>query len=96
MNRMSSKAERFVVIASFPPTQGVGAKEAAPTKAYSFAPDATISQIFQAIWPKGDYDQAFFTPPSKLELIPDETTIPEAPANPFNELLGAASSTEKK
>lgn len=94
MDKMSNKAERFVVVASFPPVQGVGSKEAAPTKAYSFAPEATIAQIFQAIWPKGEYSEFLFTPPSKLEIIPDQTTIPESPDNPFNELLKATSSAE--
>ncbi|MBY3086042.1 hypothetical protein HFO70_18700 [Rhizobium laguerreae] len=90
MDSMSNKAGRFVVVASFPRTEGVGAKEAAPTKAYSFAPNATISDVFDAIWPKNRDGDLFFTPPSKIEIMPDEITIPEAPKRyPFDGLFEA-------
>ncbi|MCS0459946.1 hypothetical protein [Rhizobium favelukesii] len=79
MDSMSHKASRFVVVASFPPAAGVGAKEAAPTKAYTFTPDTTISEVFQAIWPSDPNAEFFFTEPSKIEIVPDETAIPERP-----------------
>jgi hypothetical protein len=79
MDSMSHKASRFVVVASFPPVAGVGAKEAAPSKAYTFSPDATISEVFRAIWPDDVNAEFFFKPPSKIEIIPDETTIPSPP-----------------
>ncbi|MDQ0558285.1 hypothetical protein QO004_000058 [Rhizobium mesoamericanum] len=79
MDSMSHKASRFVVVASFPPSTGYGAKEASPSKAYTFSPDATIADVFKTIWPDDPNAEFFFTPPSKIEIIPDETTIPDAP-----------------
>ncbi|NYT33939.1 hypothetical protein [Rhizobium sp. WYCCWR 11128] len=96
MDSMSNKAERFVVVASFPRTEGVGAKEAAPTKAYTFPPNATISDVFQAIWPKDRSGEFFFTPPSKIELIPDETTIPAPPEKLFDWLDSTQTAEEPR
>lgn len=81
MNLQSHKATKFVAVAHFynsPLTeQDVGRNV---VKSVSINPDTTIAEVFSAFWPK-DGDELYVTHkiPFRLELVPDEATIPEGP-----------------
>ena len=81
MKSQSHKATKFVAVAHFydsPLTaQDVGRNV---VKSVSINPDTTIAKVFSAFWPK-DGDELYVTReiPFRLELVPDEATIPEDP-----------------
>ena len=80
MNSQSHKAAKFVAIAHFhnrPSTeQDVGSNV---VKSISINPDTTVAEIFAAFWPDDGAISPLTQKPFRLELVPDEATIPEDP-----------------
>ena len=82
MKSESHKATKFVAIAhhhNHPSTeQDV---ENVEVKSVSLSPTTTIAEVFAAFWPDDDeaLSQFSFRPPFRIEIVPDEATIPENP-----------------
>ena len=88
MRRNSDQASAFIAIATY--VQG-GENIESRKEVFAFSPNATIAEVFGAIWPKSQAEKIFFNPPSKIEILPDTNSVPsEERGGFFDELDEAA------
>lgn len=84
MEKNSDRASGFVAVAHFRDRpnsrEDVGSLE---IKTAVFGPSATIAEIFEAFWaqetddPISSMRRTHFQPPFRIELVPDEKSIPD-------------------
>ena len=78
MDTMGHKAEKFVAVAHYhnsPSTeQDVGSNV---IKSISNNPDTTVAEVFAAFWPDDPIYLMTRKTPFRLDLVPDEATIPK-------------------
>ncbi len=75
MDKNADNATTFVAIATF------GTGDDAHRVTATFAPTATVEEVFAAFFPPlrkkhGALTRSFFNPPRSIELLPDRNAIP--------------------
>ncbi|MFC3164026.1 hypothetical protein [Ciceribacter thiooxidans] len=86
MDRMSHKAAKFVAVAHyFEPADNVGNPANSYMKSFAFEPSATIEEIFAAIWPTDEFVSLISRPPVRIEIMPDQNSVPPEPRSLLNQ-----------
>jgi len=84
MNRNADEAQKFVAVAHFPGERDrEGVSEGVTLKTVSLSPESTIAELMIAFWPEYGQDpwknrhlsKACFTPPFRIEILPDEKSV---------------------
>lgn len=100
MDKMSYKASKFIALAHYlEHADEHGNPASAYTKAFTFEPSAKIEDVFAAIWPTEQYGLIFGRTPVRIELVPDENSLPDEPGSSFDDMLngdGDSSSSAAK